>query len=350
MPFMRPTLPQLIDRDAADIESRLPTVDARLRRSILGVLARMHAGSVHGLYGYLDYISKQVMIDTADETYLTRHAAIWGIARKAAAPAKGNAIFTGTTGVTVPAGTALQRSDGTEFTTDVDGTLAAGTVTVAVTATVGAAASNTAANTSLQLVSPIAGVTSSATVDSLGLTGGTDIETLDAWRARLLERVQRPPHAGTSDDYIAWALEVAGVTRAWCYPLEGGNGTVTVRFVRDNDASLIPDATEVTTVQNYIAAKKPIGATLTVAAPVAAPLNFSITLTPSTQAVKDAVTAELQDMLLRDAQPGGTILLSHINEAISIATGETDHVLTAPTADVTHTVGQLATMGTITWA
>jgi uncharacterized phage protein gp47/JayE len=54
-------------------------------------------------------------------------------------------------------------------------------------------------------------------------------------------------------------------------------------------------------------------------------------------------------MLLRDAEPGGTILISHIREAISIAAGEVDHVLSAPAANVTHASGQLATFGAITW-
>jgi uncharacterized phage protein gp47/JayE len=85
-------------------------------------------------------------------------------------------------------------------------------------------------------------------------------------------------------------------------------------------------------------------------APVAVPLNFTIFVTPNTADVKAAVTAELTDLLRREAVPGGTILLSHIREAISIATGETNHTISVPAADVAHTTGQIATMGTITWA
>ena len=350
MPFVRSTLAQIIDRVAADINGRLPGADARLRRSVLGVLARQSAGVAHGLYGYLAYLGRQILPDVNEAEYLDRWANIWGVTRKAAAAAKGNITVTGTNGVTVPAGTALQRSDGAEFTTDADGTIASGTATIAVTASVGGAAGNTAASSSLTFTTPLAGINSVATVAAGGLTAGTDIETDASLRARLLERLRRPPHAGTKEDYIAWAREVAGVTRAWCYPLEGGLGTATVRFVRDDDASIIPDAGEVSAVQAYIDARRPIGATITVAAPVAVPLNFSITLTPNTQAVRDAVTAELTDLLRREAEPGGTILLSHIREAVSTAAGETDSVVTAPAANVAHTTGQIATMGTITWA
>jgi uncharacterized phage protein gp47/JayE len=66
--------------------------------------------------------------------------------------------------------------------------------------------------------------------------------------------------------------------------------------------------------------------------------------------VQAAVQAELQDLLLREAKPGGTILLSHIRAAISAAAGETDYVLASPAADVTNTAGNMSTMGSITWA
>ncbi|MDP1682722.1 MAG: baseplate J/gp47 family protein, partial [Burkholderiales bacterium] len=189
-----------------------------------------------------------------------------------------------------------------------------------------------------------------ATVTAAGITNGADTEIDASLRARLLKRIQQPPHGGAKYDYEAWALEVAGVTRVWVYPAELGLGTVTVRFARDDDASIIPDAAEVTAVQDYINARRPVTAQVTVAAPVAVPRNFTIQLTPNTQVVRDAVTAELTDLIRRESEPGGTILLSHIREAISIAAGETNNVLSAPAADVTHTTGQMATMGAITWA
>lgn len=78
MPFQRPTLPQLIERAAADIESRLPGTDPRLRRALLGVLARTHAGAVHGLYGALDWLARQIIPDTAEAEILDRWADWWG--------------------------------------------------------------------------------------------------------------------------------------------------------------------------------------------------------------------------------------------------------------------------------
>jgi uncharacterized phage protein gp47/JayE len=349
MPFARPSLPQLVDRAAADIEARLPGAGARLRRTVLGVLARTHAGAVHGLYGHLDWVSRQVIYDTAEAEIMERWASIWGVARLAAAPAAGNVTFTGSDGSVIPAGTLLARADGVEFDTDAEVIIAAGTATTAVTAVIAGAAGDTLAGSTLGLVAPVAGVNSQATVAAGGLAQGTDAETDDGLRARLIDRIQQPPHGGASFDYVKWAKEVAGVTRAWVYAAELGLGTVTVRFVRDDDASIIPDAGEVAAVQAYIDALRPVTAQVTVVAPVAVPLDFTIELLPSTQAIKDAVTAELQDLLRREAQPGGTLLLSHIREAVSIAAGETDHVLTVPAANVVSATGNISTFGVITW-
>lgn len=182
------------------------------------------------------------------------------------------------------------------------------------------------------------------------LSGGADVESDEDLRSRFLSRLRQPPHGGADYDYVSWALEVPGVTRAWCYPHELGLGTVTVRFVRDADASIIPDAGEVAAVQDYLDARRPVTAQLTVVAPVAVPLNFTLTgLVPSTSTVRAAVEAELQDLIFREAVPGGTILISHLRAAISAAAGEEDHVLTSPAANVTHAAGEMATMGTVTW-
>lgn len=349
MSFSRPTLRTLIDRTIADINARLPDADARLAFSNLNVLAYVSAGSAHGLYGFIDWLSRQIIIDTAEVEFLDRWAGIWGVTRKAAAPATGNVTFTGTTGSSIAIGTLAQRADGVQYQTTALGTIASGSATVAMVAVDGGAASNAVAGVALSLVTPVSGVDGNAVVASGDLTGGADAETDSLLRDRLLARIQQPPHGGADYDYEAWALEVAGVTRAWVYPNEMGIGTVVVRFVRDADASIIPDAGEVATVQAYIDPLRPVTAAVTVAAPVAVALNFTIQLTPNTAAVQTAVQAELADLIRRESEPGGTILLSHIREAISLAAGETNSIVTVPAADVTHTTGQMAVLGVITW-
>lgn len=347
MAFIRPTLAELINRAFADIQSRLPGTDATLRRSNLNVLSRVHSAAVHGLYGFIAWLATQIIYDTAEAEYLERWASIWGVNRIPASFATGSVTLTGTNGVTIPALTELQRADGTLYTVDADVVIAAGTATAAVTAVETGQAGNAVTGYILTLTTPIAGVISQATAGVL--SGGADAETDASLRARFITRIQQPPHGGATHDYEAWALQVAGVTRAWVYPLELGAGTVTVRFVRDNDVSLIPDAGEVTAVQDYIDALRPVTAQVTVAAPVASALNFTIAVVPNTADVKAAVTAELTDLINRESVPGGTLLLSHIRAAISAAIGETNYTMTAPAADVVNATGYMTTLGVITW-
>jgi len=351
MAWNRPPLATLIDRIDSDIGSRLQGALARLRRALTTILARAFAGAVHGLYGHQEWIARQILPDSCDGDVLARHAAIWKVPRKAASAATGPVVFTGEDASVVPAGTLLTRADGSEYMTDADATIEAGTATTTVTAVSAGAAADAVANTALKFVAPIAGVGNTATVDAAGIGGGADLEDVEAWRARVVARIQEPPKGGTSADYQRWALEVAGVTRVWVYPKELGLGTVTVRFVTDDaPGGLIPDAATVAAVQAHIDTVCPVRPDVYVMAPTASPLNPDIRLTPDSQAVRDAVTAELADLLSREAQPGGTILLSHINEAISIAAGETDHQLISPAADVVETTGNMTTLGAPTWA
>ena len=367
--FQRPTLKVILDRMLADLNTSLPGAEARLRRAVLNVLARTMAGAAHLLYGFISFIAQNVLIDTARTEWLVRHASIWGIARNAATFAQGTVtiqvLVSGSQGsvavpsnIVIPEGTVLQRADGALFLTDAEVTLLAGTATVgnpisataAITAQVAGILGNSETGMPFTFASPPSPIALTVIADSPGISGGAEAETDDALRARVLLRVQEPPMGGTAQDYVAWALEVAGVTRVWVFAGELGAGTVVVRFVRDNDVgSIIPDANEVQDVQDHLDIERPVTAAVTVVAPISAPIDMTIAVAPDTQAIRDAIVTELEDMFLRDSSPGVTIRLSRISEAISIASGEFRHELTVPSADVTHTQAELPELGTITW-
>ena len=82
----------------------------------------------------------------------------------------------------------------------------------------------------LRLMSPVPGVHNELTVGSAGLNGGADQETEPERLVRLLTRIQNPPHGGNPADYAMWAMEVAGVTRAWGYRAPHGACTAGVAF------------------------------------------------------------------------------------------------------------------------
>lgn len=350
MPFARPSLPELIDRVATDISGRVTGVQsAVLRRSLLGILARSEAGAVHMLYGFLEWAAKQAIIDTAEKEYLERWAAIWKVFRKAADYSTGAALLAGAVGSTLPAGTILQRQDGVQYRVLADAVFTDITLQPTVVAVEAGSAGDAPAGTPLFLLSPVAGVQSTCSA-ATDIDGGLDVETDAQLLSRLLKRIRQTPHGGASSDYELWALEVPGVTRVWVYPLQMGAGTVTVLFVCDGEADIIPDVAKVAEVQAYIDARRPVTAEVFVAAPVADPLNLAVKLSPNTAAVQAAVRAEVADLIVRDSKPGSPTLISRLREAVSIAAGEADNQITDPTADVAHATGHMAVPGTITFS
>ncbi|WP_027366928.1 baseplate J/gp47 family protein [Desulfocurvibacter africanus] len=349
MPFARPDLKTLISRAQSDLEGRLPGTDARLRRSILSAIAHMHAGGVHGLFGYLDWLAKQVIPDTAEAEFLERHASLWGIARKPASPALGPVTFSGTDGATIPAGTLLQRSDGAEYATTADAVIAGGTASAQVQAQVAGAAGNSVAGQALSLVSPVSGVQSQATVATGGLGGGADIEADDSLRARLLARLKETPAGGAAHDYEAWALAVPGVSRAWVFGGLLGAGTVSVYVVDDESTPITPAQATLDAVAAYIEERRPVTAEIHVFAPELLVVDLEINLSPNTASVQAAVTSELEALFNREAEVGGTILHSHFREAISIAAGESDHALVSPVGNIVAAAGQIPVLGVITF-
>jgi len=349
---------ELKERAAADLNSRLAGSDALLRRSNTNVLATVHGGAAHGLYGRLDYLAAQLMPDTAEQEYLERWASFWGVFRKVAAPASGPATVTGIDGRIIPAGSELQRADGIIYTTVADVEIAAGSATPELLAAEAGETGNAVAGSQLTLVNPIDGVDSDAVAGTI--LGGIDAEADKNLLTRLLRRIQNPPHGGADIDYVDWALEIAGVTRAWCLPNWLGRGTVGVTFVMDDQAgSILPEPAKVaevaahielhTDVQTGKKTGRPVTAEVYVFAPVLRPLDLAIRLLPDTAAIRVNVAAELADMFRREAQPSGGILLSWINEAISVAAEETDHKLLAPINNFLPARGEITTLGAIAW-
>lgn len=351
MTFIRPSLDTLRRDARAAFEARLPGADAGLRFSALKVLSDALGAQTHLTFGYLDWIARQVIPDTAEADFLDRWAGLHGLSRKVATLAAGTVGLTGTAGAVVPSGSRMTRADGTGFLTTAEATIGGGgTATVTIEAEAGGEAGNAEPGVALTLSVAIVGVDGTATVDADGLTGGTESEADAALRARLKARLSAPPQGGAARDYLAWALAEEGVTRAWVYPRNRGNGTVDVAFVMDDRVSIIPLAPDVEAVQAAIDAVRPVTADCVVFAPVAAPLAVTIDgLADDSAAIRAAILVELGAQIVTDAAPGGAIRRSRLIEAISRAAGELYHDMTVPSGDVTPAAGHLVTLGTVTF-
>ncbi|WP_432473344.1 baseplate J/gp47 family protein [Amphritea sp. HPY] len=357
MPYDRPTVAELMEQQTVDLSSMLKVPKSQVAWSNAGVLAKVQAGGLHGLHGHLSYIIDQSFEDTAEAEFLKRRADVRGIPAKAETKASGNRVIAGTDGAAVVANTLLQRVDGVQFTVTTGATIVAGAASIAVEAVEAGVTGNTAEDEPLTFVTPVPGINSTSAAGVLA--GGVDAETDESLRARTLEVIREPPHGGADRDYVKWVKETPSVNihRIWVERKWMGAGTVGVFFTVDG--GVVPDAATVQLVQDYVAdaddGQAPITADVYVIAPTAVAVPITISgLSPDTPTVRTAAEAELSDLFARSANVengsgSGLLPVSHIREAVSIASGEYDHVITAPAADVTFNPGELPVLGAVTW-
>lgn len=181
-------------------------------------------------------------------------------------------------------------------------------------------------------------------------SGGSDTENDESLRSRLLFRMRNPPKAGTRTDYVAWALEVPGVTRAWCYPLELGPGHVSVRFMTDGLTNTgIPSSVMVERVKNHIEALMPVTTILTVVAPNPKSLNMTLDITPDSPEIRAKVESAAQSVIRAEAEPATKVLLTALNRAVASVEEIKSFRIVSPTDDVNAATGEILIPGTITY-
>lgn len=368
MSYPKPSQLELNDRVKADFGVRLEGSDPQLRISYENIFGLVIAGAVRGVHEHLEYIGHQLFPDTADDEGLVKWGGVWGVPRLEAQKSTGIVAGTGTPAAPLPVGTELKNAQDAIYTTDNAETVDGGgdLLSVEVTARLLGNDQNLVASSALTLVSPVSGIDATFIVGAGAVDGGLDLETIELYRVRILNRIADPPQGGASGDYIRWAKEVAGVTRAWEDENILGGGTVRVLFARDNDVTPLPDAGEIATVQDYLQEVNGAGKIIGGVAPIAIPVTV---LAYTAEALVIDVTAkradgfteaegrvsietELIDLLFEQSQPGTTLRLSQIREAISRAPAEVYHTLTAPAADVviaSDGVLFLTTPITVTW-
>lgn len=396
MPYPRPKLSALNIQAAADITAALPPGAAPLLRfNNLGILGKVMARFVNGLYGRLDWIARQATPWTVDDPdYAAAWGALRGVNRKPSVAAHGSILAIGTAGTIIPAGTTFVRGDSLNFVTtaaavigsyntpfpsDPGGGVFVGGVVLddsteaalcPVVASSPGAIGNTAAGAGFSLLSPIAGANTQATLLT-PIIGGLDVETLEAFRARYLQRYAAPPQAGSRDDYPAWALTLPQVTRAWVRPGEAGSGAIYVYVMLDvqnaagggfpvgtdgvaTQEARGPHATgDQLAVADVILPVQPAEALVYVCAPLAYPVNITISGMPLGK--QPLVEPAIRALFAAEATPGGVYLssgatagvmpLQRVWSAIFAATNHAAFQITSPTSDITMATGRLSTLG-----
>lgn len=370
MPYSRPTLLELRTRARQDIQAaNLVGIDPALRFGVLPALTWALAGLTWSQYGYQDYIAKQAVPWTASGEWLYGWGAMKGVPIIDPAYSSGIITFTAPAGTVFPIGTPVNRSDGVTYTTTAAVTASGvGVAALPVAADVAGTDGNAAAGTTFVLALPIVGASNTGV--SGVIQGGAPAETDDAYRTRMLAAWASPSQGGAASDYVEWALEVPGVTRAWAKPLGMGAGTVVVYTMMDvanantggypqgtngvgaSETRAQPASGDQLTVANYLFSKRPATALVYSCAPIAQPVAFTITdLTPNTLTVQSAIKDALASLLAAVSAADGTSVLSPsaVYAAVSALPSVQRFTVSSPTAPVSAPVGSLFSVGPVTF-
>jgi len=259
--FQIPSLDEIHELLIADYQARFPGA-AVSRFADNWKRLRTTAIAVASLHEHIDQIYDDLLPDGAEDTRLDRLGAIWRVTRKPETVSTGTDALrlTGTASSTFTSGDELVHSPtGLRYQLTESGAIpAGGQIDVDV------ASIDTGAKTRLQALevltfsAPPAGVNAAAELQA-DLEGGDDEEADGPYRQRILDRIAQPGMGGNAEDYRQWAIEVTGIVAAFVYSGRNGGGSVDVVALKTGTGTeRIPSGDEVTKVQNYIDAKRPV--------------------------------------------------------------------------------------------
>jgi uncharacterized phage protein gp47/JayE len=299
-------------------------------------------------------------------------AADFGFARESAKPANGPvtcARFTATAQASVPVGSVVQTSDGTQkYSVIADSTqsaynatlgayvMAPGTTscTVSVVSQSVSASGNAAAGAINTVGNPLPGI--DTVTNAAAFTNGSDGELDPAMKARFVSYINSLSRATRGAiTYAVTSLQLGvnmTLTENFTYSGTADQGYF---YVVVDDGSGAPSTEFLSTVSNAIDAVRPIGSTFGVFAPVIVTANVAMTVTAATGYLHSDVAAAVSAALLAyiNSLPLGTLL--SFTRLVQVAYDASPGVanisavtVNGGTSDVAVSSQQVAKAGTIT--
>lgn len=199
----------------AEMNSRAKSVfgaDVNLSEySPLGMFFKVVAFTMAVIWQLAEYVYYGAYKDTAEGYQLDGVCQYIGITRKPASYATGTVTFTGTVGTVIPLQFLVSTGTYQFWTQQIATIPSGGTVDVPIRALELGNTSNVLASTITTIVNPLTGVTS--VTNALGTTGGADVETDEALRARYDESISLGG-ASTTSAIEAELLQVQNVVAA----------------------------------------------------------------------------------------------------------------------------------------
>lgn len=310
------------------------------------------AAELASLWAQVDWLERQSFPQTAIADYLDRHAQTRGLTRGGSVCSTGTIRFeideTRAVDMAIAVGTVCLNSAGTEFLTTEAGAITAGGTycTVSAKAREGGAAGNVPAG-SICYMSP-APIGIVRCYNPTAFSGGTDEETDDSLRSRILQSYASLPNGSNTAFYEQAALEMDCVAAACVVPCKRGTGTVDIIISGDEG---MPPSELITELERKLDESREICVDVAVLAPTAVAVDVSaaIDVTDGFDAavVVSAVTNEVRK-LFNGYMLGADVLRAQLGSVIYNVPGVKNYVITKPVADIDIAYNELPVAGTIT--
>lgn len=325
-----PTIPQIRERMNADTAHYLPGSNHRPYKSLLSVLNTVFAGAIWSVYGFADWILRQIDPLTADETWLTIWGEKLGVPRKSGTQAQGWANFYSADPMVIPAQTLIQTDDQRRYYTQSVGSSGERITILAETA--GYAHNIPLANKRLKLVNPITGVELELMVGEI--VGGADEESLPAWAARVNEKLDQMQQIGDADDYVRWAKSAhTAIQDAWVYSNRPRLGDITIICLLNRDADIDDTLASATQAMQL---SKNVGANLFLAVPDSLAVDVRIAYHGAGAIPTDVqalINADIDALFLEKRKKNAYLYPEEIDRVIQAHFAE-HYALLSPTAKI----------------
>lgn len=214
-----PTTKEQFETNLSNLEGNLNQTSPLNNKAFLRVLALIEAGQYTGIYKWAAQQILGNLVITGIGEQLDKLGNNYSITRKAAEAAQFTIEIPAVSGTIIPVTIDfVGDSNGIRYRVDAPATAAAGIAIINVTAKQTGTEGNLNIGDNLTIGTPITGAESQATITII-TNIGTEQETDENFRQRLLTIIRATTGGANSADFRIWAEEVAGVSRA--YPFSG---------------------------------------------------------------------------------------------------------------------------------
>lgn len=225
-----PTISQLYNAILNDLQSQFGASIPTIGKNFLRASAMVQAARLKLYYLVLGNLQKNIFVDTADPESAGGTLERFGrikIDRNPFPAVAGQyqVVVTGSIGAVINSSQTFKSNDdstspGMLFILDNSHTLVSSPDTIVVRALVAGLDSKLSNGDNLTATSPIANVNSQVTVNSENIAP-LAAETIEEYRAVVLQSFRLTPTGGSASDYRIWASDAQGVQQTYIYSVSG---------------------------------------------------------------------------------------------------------------------------------